>query len=476
MNIGGGALFIVLIYGIRQGISSNKVKLMKRIFAIFFVFFMAVHGGTVLACALPVCNIPQRVEELRNQKPVDRFNALGELRKQNRNSKSPAVWRNLYDFSTRMYAVTQELKDEDWVIREAQTLQSEAGVGLIRFQSPKTSEMVYLYRQLMNEGYRFQVINYWVTSSETLTSAFSVRELIAFAQQAEEWSVKADDPEYVFREIASLHVAAAKRLATLDPFHEGTFRLVEDCSGAMAQLYQKKFPGERPCEGDRPQVSDLYLLESTTAFGLIAAFFDENQSIGEPRFIFQQVIFESGVSSLRNNNRDLPIAYQIPAEFFAKIDPQTGNISGWIRDTRTLSNTIFKGTAGKRTVKYFRDGTNIPRISLDQIEGVYLGKTGQVAHKLIVKRFRENRFTASLFFGDAQRPIVVDYQMGSFLADRSYLNLVRVGDNSGFVKLILGYRKNAQGQNAFGGYYYSVRNGVVEDVEFVRQGSVQPQP
>ena len=146
-------------------------------------------------CAVAVCDIPSELQKLRSDSQAQRFQEIVDLRNSYKNETQIAVLQNLLDFATQAGALFSQLKEEDWLVREAKNLANDALLKLSKFSQVDPSVLSGYYTQLTGEAARFEVITYWEGKIGDFEDQNQLLALGAFFKNAEAISTRAQDPE-----------------------------------------------------------------------------------------------------------------------------------------------------------------------------------------------------------------------------------------------------------------------------------------
>jgi hypothetical protein len=422
------------------------------------------------ACSLPVCDIPAAIAALQTDTENQRYVTVNTIRLANKNAVDPAVLQNLMDFGKAAENLFVSIKEEDWLIREADTLYRFAVDGLAKYARPVSSaNLIQLYGLLNTEELRYDVLLYWTTQIQTSNSTNDIQQIMTFAKQAVVVSLADQDDDYVGRQAETVLTDGTDRYAQLHPFYEGVFKIDLKCSADSSVV---------PCPQDFVQgFHRLVILDSQdTAYGLRVSLVSDvsDASIG-----FDHAVFDAGRSSITSSTQPYE-EVGAARDIELTIDPATGKIQGSYEDTQYPGKFLFQGTA----IAYVGQELNTPPpsvLDVNQILGSYRGRIGNTQGTLVVKMLAQDRLAASFIAtetvnnGDGLIPLIkLDFQLGRWLPNQGLLMLVGVvSETQQQVKLALAFRANNDDHAIHAGTHFEgfefAQYARVNSVRFISQ-------
>lgn len=416
-------------------------------------------ADSAVICALPVCDIPATIAKLEQATPGERFNFIQNLRTKYRRSENPTEQENLRDFATQSRALSEKLNDEEWLSRESDYLLDQSLLALIKFRRPiESTFMTTAYKETLGESIRFEAVKYWAERISTIEDTKALLQMIDFGEKAKSISIQKQDVEWVAQEAEKLMTLGSAQLASLDPYHEGIYKITTVCDPAPAD-----------CMESYPSLAMMTAMETSakSGYGLVVSFI--LPSPVEPAFLFPISQFTGGKGRMYGFAQFSTPKFPRPAEYDLKIDRETGTIEGILTDTRSPGVLRFKGTPIRR-VKTLIDQTSgsTANVLKAELPGTYSATVGKAPGKLIMKEMSEGNLMASFIAGDGTTSI--DFKLGYFVKSQSVLNLVALGERMNFVKAILRFEK-INGKLTAKGFHFDSSDGTTEDWALEKAGS-----
>jgi hypothetical protein len=393
------------------------------------------------ACSVPVCDLPAAIATLKSDTQNQRYVTVNTLRLANKSAVDPVILENLEQFGKAAEDLFVSVHEEDWLIREADTLYMFAVDGLAKYARPITStNLISLYGILNTQELRFDVLLYWTTQIALTGSVADIEQLMTFAQAANSISLADKDDDYVSRQAEAVLTAGTDRYAQLHPYYEGVYAIELSCSERSSVV---------ACpEAFVKGIHRMVILDTQSSdYGVrISLVSDESAAAA---ISFDHAVFNAGSSSITSStepNQEIGALRDIEMT----IDPSTGAVQGDFEDTQYPGKFLFQGRAIAfvgQTLGALPPAT----LTVDQLIGNYRGELGSIKGTLIVKMLDHQRLAASfvaderLRFGSASQPLVeIDFQTGRWLPTQGLLMLVGVFPQSDqSVKLVLALRAAA---------------------------------
>ena len=440
------------------------------LFAVALVSGSSLLGGGVWAgCPLPICDVDQSVAEMRAMTKSTRehfvLENFPELTKKYGASKDPAVWTNLLQYSTQSRNLFVELKDEDFLSREAVALVDLAYFGLHQYGPATIENLSETYRGFSRTGGRFQALQSWETidKAEDYQKVLVVLRFLLFAK---EYSISKQDPDWVLREIKQVSDQASARLSQLDPILEGAYSIQLIPIGPTKDL----------CILDL-RVDGLMIGDSMTGDGIVAALMSE---YGEYA-LFKNVLYSEAGTVASSES----ISSGMASKLKLKIDRESGSVQGTF--TSTMYSCTYRIT-GQRTQTpgvFVRDGKLTLTPAFSEIPGVYevwwgqMGKT--IAEKpfgnLIIREFRQgNRYTiAGSFIGSGgPSDVKIHFQYGYYVTTRAFMVLNSNSGDSQLIRWHLAFRPDETGGYSWQGFGMSILNSHIYRLKMKRIEDLGP--
>jgi hypothetical protein len=445
-----------------EGASSMKqlivfyfLRSIRQHFVVFGVLFsLTIFLGAAAraqsACSLPVCDIPGEVYALKNSPQSARYQFLVNIHAEYKKTQDPLILANLKDFAIAAEAMLREVQEEDWLIREAQSLLADSILGLARYARPvSAAQLTDWYGQLATEDPRFAVLAYWTAEIPTLEDTAALDQLVTFARAARNFSASAGDDDYVLRQCDIVMSQATRRLAQLDPFHEGVYQIQLACAPTP------EFPG--PCNPTELQTSRLVVLQTEGDEGLVVSFAIPQLNLMV--FSFSQTVLSDAATLITGSSRD----NQRPAEFSIQLDKKTGKVSGNVYSTWQVAGYTFTG----HRLRTAADFPAVPAVGgpvagAADVQGVYTGALSTMAARLVVRENSNGGLGATLINPNFN----LNFQTGILIPGRGLFALISQQTRV-FGKIFM------QRGAAWSGFYFN-QYGQVLEARFSRPSLSSP--
>ncbi|MBC77957.1 MAG: hypothetical protein CME64_18270 [Halobacteriovoraceae bacterium] len=383
-------------------------------------------------CEVPICDVQETIEQMRTMNQNQRYNYANNLVNEHARTKDVATLQNLIEFGRKLQAVSLEMGDEDWVVREAATLANNAILNLAKYSSMNGKAIGELFMQLDSATKRYEVIQYWHEQVFAIEDVKVLEQIIAFGSMAKDYSAKVGDEPWIQRAAASMISDASVKLVALEPVHEGVYEVTMDIEGTRVLGFDK-----------------IVVLDSTSSKNLTVHFI--NSKINRTAFSFHHATI------LGNSISGASISSSGPSSSFSlSFDRATGAISGEVQTTRTES-IRFSGER-KFTVQDLLAGEAPRAISESDVIGTMKGTILGVEGELSIRKFSSSTYSAS--FVSSNGELVMDFQ-GKVFPKRGIISLT----HNDRVKLVLAYRSATSGV-IWKGASFSTLNGEVNPAYF----------
>lgn len=369
----------------------------------------------VVACGVPACSITDTVAALKKMTGDQRGMYSINLKAKYKDSMDQKILENLYNLSIELKTLSQELKDEDWVVRAAADLTNTVVFNLAKLEVDGT-KLVEYYKMFANQTSRYGLISYFQTQLVKIEDLDMLNALVTLAEGARAHSIAVNDEEWVARAATSLITEITVKLTHLDPAHEGLYDVtLTDASQAVGVL-----PFDR-----------VAVLDSSSSKNLVVAFI--NSRLKVTVFTYNSAeISGNKVSGLYLSNGDMA------NRFSFELDRKTGAIAGQIESTKH-DKIEFSGKQLFSTRSVFA-GKAPREVGSKDIIGTMAGELAGVKGTLTIRSFRENVYSAT--FNSTTGSIVLNFQ-GKFFPKNAVLSLT----SSDKIKLTLSLRETDKGIN-----------------------------
>ncbi len=375
---------------------SNLLRLASAALFITSLIFVSTSQAAPM-CQVPVCNISDKIIELRASSREQRANFYANLSAKYKASRDQTTLSNLIEFSVEAYKLSVELdSDEDFVPELAMNLLNRSLDSAI-LQGPLAGSTYgrwySLFAGVSASSHRYQALLYWDAQlkRQILTTAAELRELMTFMKFAVTASETLQDEDYVANFARNIGTSAGLQLLRLAPYMEGVYDIQVSCKAVDASV----------C----PKMNKFSLILGDQVRGVQAAFI--NSEIENPIFEFNEVkIIDEKNIYAETGPLDVPIA---PGSMNLVFDKAKNTFSGVIRTPRAQIEVQLTGQLIVSPDQLYQLAMPTPLIAIDDIEGYYTGRVTTAAVKnadrilpenfnfnLIMNRYSENSFKATM--------------------------------------------------------------------------------
>lgn len=407
------------------------------VLSIVYLFTLSVRAQ----CQLPVCDIPLALKQLENLNQSDRAQSVKNLRVSSRGTTDAKVYENLKEFSLEAKKLLVQLKEEDWVIREANYLLNFSLVGLIKYSEPIEKVLKENFDLMSEEGSVFDVLNYWATNVESLVIVKEVLAVVSFAEYVKAWALRTKQEAYLIREADTIISLGGKHVSRLNPFHEGTFSITTSCS-----------PRPQDCLAGYGIIAHLSIMDLLGAKGLVVSFSDFKTNMTS--YLYTTAELTKNGTRIRGISTEATPFTRV-SEVMIDLDPVTGFIKGTLKDVEYPGILHFEGKPKRRISEYYNDSEGASRmISSNEVLGRYKGKFAGNNAELVVSKYSSGEIVGSITYSEHVKSI--QFRAGAYHSQRGVL--VLTGASSGEQsdrKLVLALRKDSQGVEYFKGFMYT---------------------
>lgn len=435
---------------------SSSLRL--SIVTIFISFFglMSAASATVI-CQLPVCNIANKIAELRASSREARANFYAELTGKYKASRDQAILANLIDFSVEANKLSIELdSDEEYVTDLAMNLLNRS-LDYAILQPPLVgSTYGYWYSQFVGvsaSSHRYQALLYWDAQLKhnVLTTADEFRQLIIFMKLAGNASENLKDEDFVANFARNIGTSAGLHLLRLAPYMEGVYNIQISCKAIDAAV----------C----PRMNKFSMVLGDQWRGVEGAFI--NTELENPVFEFNEIkIIDETTIYGETGPMDVPIA---PGSMHLVFDKSKNTFTGQIRTPRTQIEVQVTGQRIVSPDELYQITKPSTLIAIDAVEGYYTGNIstqaanwadqilpGYVDFNLVITRYAENSFKATMR-ADNSLNIIFDFPAAYYFENLGVITTY-TADRHGLLKITYVYR-NSNGVPKWLGFAQSLRTG-----------------
>ena len=449
----------------------NELKLIVTLLLSFLLFSRFAHA-TSLATSLPIEDISKKLAELKTSTQDIRYHAIHNLRDQYKNETQLEILTNLQDFSKAAKKLYTDLKEEDWVIREADTLIQETAVRICQYTAFDLERYITNFNLMPSEAFRFQTIAFWKKAMPTLEDQATLSGFMALGSKVFEIVRSLGDPDYTLREAQMMIELAGIGLARVNPFFEGLFEITQ--TRAINSL--------NPNKNLFPRFNRLVVIGTKTSLGVIASFIDS--IFGEPEYYYSNVSVQNGgellTGKISSENSSHLSAFEL------HFDPHSGGLTGKINDPN-LNQVEFIGKRISSSVDYYpkvptplstplpqspAPSPSPPTLELNSFEGSYTGQIGSLPGTLKIQLISQD-FYSAIFESKSQlfsMPTTrINFQGIDFMNKKAIMRLTSVIPSQSFQRIqalfeLILIRDNAT--STWNGISISSGNGKVNQAEF----------
>lgn len=368
----------------------------------------------VAACGVPACSIKDTVTALKQMNGDKRGMFAMNLKAKYKDTSDAKILENLYQLSLQMKTLSEELKDEDWIVRAAADLTNTVVFNLAKYSTVDGTKLVTYYKMFANQTSRYGLISYWQGKIASIEDLNVLNELVTFAEGARTHSINVNDEDWVARAAGSLISDITIKLTHLDPAHEGLYDVtLTDASQAVGIL-----PFDR-----------IAVLDSSSAKNLVVVFINSR---------LKMTVFSYNSAEINGNRvSGLFLSNGETANRFSfELDRKTGKVAGQIEST-THDKIEFSGKQLFSTRSVF-SGKVPHEVDASDVIGTMKGELAGVPGTLTVRTFRENIYSAT--FAATTGSIVINFQ-GKFFPKNAVLSLTSADK----IKLTLSLRETDKG-------------------------------
>jgi hypothetical protein len=408
-------------------------------------------------CSVPVCDMTQEIARYRAMPNAgSRFNAVAALRKEYAKSTDAAVLRNLSELAAKLAPLFVELKDDDYVVREARALGNETLVKLAKYSELNATALAGYYEQITNEGERYGVITFWKERIKDLEDKTSLLELVDFFERAATISRVAGDSEYVAREARGGRDVITGRIVQLYPYFEGSYAVKVRCEGVAAGV-----PVPAYCQSS--YIDRLVIMDTLGSSRLQISL--SNKASGTLVYAFTEAAIDGGGTSF--NASGTPNG--VPSQLHVDLDRKSGHVSGWIKNADSLVTLIIEGDLISTPASVFDVSASVTEkqpLTVEELVGTFRGSLAGYGVSLTLQAFgAENALMGTLAMDQAMAN--VRFQASRFYPKLGMLVLVSTLPSGSHLKVALFFSRVNGGLQATG-MSFTDRAGSAETVTLAK--------
>lgn len=387
-------------------------------------------------CRVPVCNINAKIEEMAAMTQDGRFAIVNEMKAKYKTETNPEVLVNLVEFAERAIALMTEKGDEAYVLREPEYMKNAAIQSLVKYDKINKDLMIERFSKVTGETAAFDILTYWAVEVEKLDDIKEVLQVTGFAEYAKQWAIDTKQEAYVVREADRILIVGGKRVSTLNPFHEGAYKVKIKC-----------LPTPKDC-GDMPKIiTHMSVFDSLTTQGLIVNLADSQMSA--PLYIYTSSLLTNNGSHIRGISTDATPTTRI-SEIDLDVDMMTGKITGRLIDPAFIGEMIIEGTPVRRMSEFYTDKGPSRITDVKNILGAYKGTLAGIdGSTLVISQYSSGELMAVMNIGTGTN---LNFRSGSYNSKSGVLSFVGNGGAMGMRKLVLALRKDSKGREQLTGF------------------------
>ena len=346
----------------------------------------------IKTCGLPVCSIDTTVSALKNIDSNSRYKYTNKLVVKYKDEKEVKILNNLLEIGLEIKSISLAMNDPDWILREVSALANNAIFNLAKFTPLKAVKIMELFKKLDSATKRFGIISYYQNDLRNIESIEKLEQLVAFAQQAKDYTIRIKDEGWITRSASSLASSIKIKLVALDPIYEGVYDIIISDNKNFFLPFDK-----------------IVIFDSNTDNNLIVNFINTK---------YNTVVFSYSHSIIIGNKivRNIVSSENLSYKFDLSFSRTTGYIS-----TARFEKISFKG-AKQFSLKSIFEGTVPYNLSLslsdviEQMSGEVLGVEGELS----IQSFSPEVYSATFVASD--NSFIVNFQ-GVFYPENGVLVL-----------------------------------------------------
>jgi hypothetical protein len=402
-----------------------------------FISFSNAHAEQ--NCSLPVCDVESKLNELRTMSQGSRYEYLKNLRTNYTRSEVAAELENLVVFGQKAAALLTDIKEEDWLVREAAALADNSIFNLCRWVYKDGTRLTWAFKQISGQAQRFAVISLWKNNAATLSNATQIEGLLNFANVAEKISLEKGDDDYIPEAARSLAGILSSTLMDLRPIFEGAYDIVlETEPRTMRRLIVVNTDGPTGISASIIDRDAGYILNTFP-----------NLTLSEKG---QVIVGASGFDS------------QFPSRVEARLSNDLKSISGFLTDPHTMQPVSFRGVRRAAVNNAITTG----QCTLQQLVGSYSGSFNGIKGTISLGSIDPTRIAGTYFASDES--LRLTFSNGKYRQHLGRLTLTSsVGGSNALILRIAAKMVNNHCElsgtafSAFNGVYYKLRFSSLKD-------------
>jgi hypothetical protein len=380
------------------------------------------------ACSLPVCDMDAELARLRALPQSKRFEAVQLYRKNYARSTDLATLKNLADFAVKLQALFVELKEEEFMVREAKSLAGDMLMALAKYSPLNAATLAGYYEQLSGEANRYTILTFWEGRIKEFEDKASLLELVDFFGRAEAISRAAQDPEYLGREAKGAENVITARLVQLYPYFEGTYKINVHCNMANGE--------EAPTYCNSGFIDRLVIMDTMGNSKLQVSLV--NTETGTMLYTFTEVQLTAGGTTFVATGSPSGVLSDLHLE----LNRATGKIAGYVRNSDSSSTLQIEGQLEASPAAVYDNQAASPNkdaLTVQQIVGSYKGSYDGRKVTFSLQTFGADQFGGTMSF-DELPSYKLRFQLSRYYPKMGVLVLVANTPTGAHVKVAMFFK------------------------------------
>lgn len=421
-------------------------------FATTTSFAQAQEANAKATCAVPVCDIQLKLDELRALDPAARYAFYNDLFEATKEVTDHDSLVNLLEFGQKAYAMSKLIDTDEWVYTKAGEITNRSVERLLTQPPIDSAVLTKYYQSFIGDsiGASFSALVFWKTqiSDGKVTDATELSELIKFARNAREISTQLKHDQYVITTATDIIALASNRMVRVNPFMEGIYEIKTVCTKAKDPLCR--------------HFNTVAIMITDDVHGIAVSFAANGVTTPNFNFMKAEVVNGVGLENSKDNFENQN------AGFNFEIDPVTLEIKGTISSSRLVNDIKF---TGKKTFGNDRAYRQTPKGVLPKSTELPAAFKGYLNLKNspkfpinLVLRYIDRNLVATMF----GQNLKVEFGSGFYIPAKGILTLVST-QNAMTVKLTLNVYIDDQGKMRASGTGLGLATSTSYGIELVQQ-------
>ncbi len=430
----------------------------QTIFSILFASLLLV-GLTLpaqeitplVSCAVPICDIQTKLDELRRLDPGARYAFYNNLFETTKEVTDHDSLLNLLEFGQKAYALSKEIDTDEWVYTKAGEITNRAVERLLT-QPPIDSVVLTKYYQSFigdSVGASFNALVYWKTqiTDGKVTDTNELAEIIKFARNARDISTQLKHDEYVIQTATDIVALASNRMVRVNPYMEGIYEIKTSCVKSKDPL----------CS----YFTTVAIMITDDVHGISVSFASKGVTTADFNFMKAEVVNGASLENSKDNFENQN------AGFNFEIDPVTLQIKGVIRSSRVVNDIKFTGRKIFGNEKAYNQTPKGILPKSTELPALFKGrlnlKGNQKYPVTLVIRYIDRNLVATMLGTNLK----VEFGSGFYIASKGVLTLIST-TNAMTVKLTLNMHMDEDGKMHANGTGLGLATSTSYGVELVQ--------